>query len=354
MRITFVLPCYPMRPNGGLRIVYEYANELVERGHKVSIIHPAYLVHSYYGNHMKEGGTVPPPPIIDWQEINKKVEMKFVPSLSEEHIPEADAIIATAWYTADYVNSYPISKGTKFYFIQSHEIWDGPPELVNQTWHYPLNKIVISKWLMNVGKGLGATNMTYIPNAIDHKKFRVTVPIGKRPKRVGMLFSNQESKGAMDGLRALEWAKKEIPELEAICFGVPKRNRAIPKWIQYIRTPTQKDLVEKVYNECSIFLCPSWIEGWGLPSSEAMACGCALISVDNGGVHDLAVHNQSALLSPIKDPRKLSDHIIQLIKDDRQRMRIAKKGLESINKLSFTHSTNLLEAYLEAKVLNNN
>jgi L-malate glycosyltransferase len=354
MRITFVLPCYPTRPSGGLRIVYEYANELVDRGHEISIIHPAYLVHSYYGNNLKEQGRLPSPPIIDWQAINKKIDMKFVPCLREEYIPDSDAIIATAWYTADYVKDYSAMKGTKFYFIQSHEIWDGPENLVNQTWHYPLNKIVVSKWLMKIGEELGVSNMAYIPNAIDHKKFHIIVPIEQRPKKVGMLFSNQESKGAIDGLRALEWAKKEVPEIEAICYGVPKKNKVIPKWVKYIRTPTQKDLVEKIYNECSIFLCPSWIEGWGLPSTEAMACGCALISVDNGGVHDFAMHNYSALLSPIKDPRKLSNHIVQLIKDDEKRIQIAKNGLESIKKLSFNYSTNLLESYLESKISKDN
>lgn len=352
MRITFVLPCYPLRPIGGLRIVYEYANELVKRGHRLTIIHPAFLVHSYYGDNRKEEATLPPPPIIDWQEIDEKIEMKYVPYLKEEFIPDADAIIATAWYTADYVNSYSASKGTKFYLIQSHEIWDGPEKLVNETWHYPLNKIVVSKWLLNVGEELGVSNMKYIPNAIDHNKFRVTVPIGKRSKKVGMLFSNNEIKGSMDGLRALELAKKKIPELEAVCFGVPRRNRAIPKWIDYVRTPTQKDLVEKIYNECSIFLCPSWIEGWGLPSTEAMACGCALISVDNGGVHDFSKHNRSALISPVKDYRKLAEHLIQLLNNDKQRMQMAKNGLESIEEFTFTHSTNLLESYIQSKVIN--
>ncbi|MBS4216905.1 glycosyltransferase family 4 protein [Bacillus sp. FJAT-49711] len=349
MKITFILPCYPNKPIGGLRIVYEYANELVARGHEVTAIHPAYLVHSAYGNNMKAGSTLPPPPPVHWQKIDARVKMEYVPYLGEENIPDADSIIATAWYTADYVNQYSPAKGAKFYLIQSYEIWDGPEKLVNQTWHYPMNKIVVSRWLHKIGEKMGATDLKYIPNAIDHEKFRITTPIGKRPNKIAMLFSNNEIKGAMDGLKAILLAKKEIPELEVVCFGVPKRNRAIPKGIQYIRNPTQKQLVEEIYNGSSMYLCPSWIEGWGLPSSEAMACGCALISTKNGGVEDFAKHNHTALLSPIKNPKKLAEHIIRLAKDDVYRMQIAKNGIETIKQFNYKRSTDLLEEYLVTK-----
>ncbi|WP_223596652.1 glycosyltransferase family 4 protein [Neobacillus bataviensis] len=351
MNITFILPCYPHRPVGGFRIVYEYANELVKRGHHLTIIHPAFVVHPAYGNEaVNEDSPLPVPPVINWQNIDQRIEMKFVPYLGEEFIPDADAIIATAWYTADYVNQYSDTKGVKFYLIQSHEIWDGPEELVNRTWHYPMHKIVVSKWLLNIGEKMKADSIIYIPNAIDHGKFHVTVPIEQRPKKVAMLFSNQEIKGASDGLKAIVLAKKEIPELEVVCFGVSRRNKIIPKGIKYIRNPSQKQLVEEIYNGCSIYLCPSWIEGWGLPSTEAMACGCALISTKNGGVEDFTEHNKSALLSPPKDPRKLADHIIRLANDDQLRIQMAKNGLETLRQFNYKHSTDLFEDYLLSKV----
>ena len=33
----------------------------------------------------------------------------------------------------------------------------------------------------------------------------------------------------------------------------------------------------------------SYYEGWGLPGTEAMACGCALVSTRNGGVDSYAI-----------------------------------------------------------------
>src|SRR5690625_6129378 len=43
MRITFLLPTFAPRPSGGFRVVYEYANRLVERGHEVTVVHPRRL-----------------------------------------------------------------------------------------------------------------------------------------------------------------------------------------------------------------------------------------------------------------------------------------------------------------------
>lgn len=37
MIVSFVLPFYAKRPVGGVKVVYEYANYLVENGHKVFI-----------------------------------------------------------------------------------------------------------------------------------------------------------------------------------------------------------------------------------------------------------------------------------------------------------------------------
>ena len=50
-----------------------------------------------------------------------------------------------------------------------------------------------------------------------------------------------------------------------------------------------------------IYLCPSWDEGLGMPSMEAMACGSALVTYDNGGSRDYAHDGETALVAPRRD-----------------------------------------------------
>lgn len=224
----------------------------------------------------------------------------------------------------------------------------GPEEQVNATWREPFRKIVIAKWLYEKGLELGVSSneMLYIPNGLNHSVFRVIKPINKRPQKIAMLYG-EDFKGGRDGIKAIELAKKEFPSLQAVLFSswLP-RPSGLPRWIEYFQNPDQEPLTGKIYNGSSIYLCPSWVEGWGLPSVEAMACGCALISTDNGGVRDYAIHKETALFSPPKDPEKLAKSIIELLKDDNLRIKLAQNGYKHIQQFTWERSTDLLERFI--------
>lgn len=56
------------------------------------------------------------------------------------------------------------------------------------------------------------------------------------------------------------------------------------------------DLVA-LYNACTLFIFPSWHEGFGLPALEAMSCGAAAIGADAPGVRDV-IGRKDALFDP--------------------------------------------------------
>ncbi|QGP92670.1 D-inositol-3-phosphate glycosyltransferase [Neomoorella glycerini] len=354
MRITFILPGYPWRPVGGYRVVYEYANHLVAKGHDVTVVHPRKMrqtprpvgLYQVFRTAAKRGRDFLLRPKLEWQWLDPRVKMVYVREPIAQYVPDGDVVFATAWQTAEYVAKYPLSKGRKFYLIQAYEIWGGPKAQVDATWRFPMKKVVIAKWLFEKGLELGvpAEEMRHIPNGIDLKKFHITTDITNRPRRVSMLYSNTEWKGSVDGIRALEVVKKEFPELRTVFFGTPSRPASLPDWIEYYKNPPQETLVEEIYNGSSIFLCPSWTEGWGLPGAEAMACGCALVSTDTGGVHDYAIHNETALLSPPRDPQALAENLCRLLNDDILRVRLAEAGCANIQYFTWDRAT---EALLE-------
>lgn len=358
MRITFVLPGYPWKPVGGYRVVYEYANELTKRGHEVTVIHPRKLRQrsleppSFYQKVRHIAASIRNiflKPRVTWQYLDERVRMLYVPEPTARYVPDGDVVFATAWQTAEYVNEYPDSKGRKFYLIQHYEIWSGPKERVDATWLFPMKKVVIAKWLYELGLELGVQGgeMCHIPNGIDLKKFRVTRPIESRPKRVAMLYSPLEWKGFADGLRALEIAHEECPDFRAVLFGTsPRKPNIIQDWIDYISSPPQEILVTEIYNNSSIYLCPSWTEGWGLPGAEAIACGCTLVSTDNGGVRDYAVNYQTALLSPPRKPEALANNLIRILGDEKMRIRLGRAGYENIQRFTWKRATDLLVNFI--------
>ena len=95
-----------------------------------------------------------------------------------------------------------------------------------------------------------------------------------------------------------------------------------------------------------MFLNSSAREGFGLPCIEAMACGCALVSTDNGGSRDYAFHDETALVAARGDVEALADHIELLLVDDARRLRLARSGLEFIQRYDWDASARRLESFL--------
>ncbi len=160
MRITFVLPIYPTVPVGGLRIVYQYANYLGERGHTINIVHSFSVapmpkadfpapVRGIWRKVLK-WHRVTFPPRVSWQQLNPKINLIYLPwNLDSAKIPDADFIFATAWNTAQFVHRLPSSKGEHCYLIQGWETWsqDATDELVGASWKLPMHKVVVSQKL---------------------------------------------------------------------------------------------------------------------------------------------------------------------------------------------------------------
>ncbi|QHC67087.1 glycosyltransferase family 4 protein [Rathayibacter oskolensis] len=354
MRITFVLPHFDQRVSGGYRMVFEYANRLAARGHVVTIIMFAPGLRSRGGrryaspNALREiakrwwyRGRIP------WMRLDERVDViirfRDDPALA----PTGDVIIATAWLTARYVRDAPLRSGSKAYFIQHYEIWDGPRADVDETWRFPLEKIVIARWLGDLARSLDPGSVArYVPNAIDHSVFRVVVPSAVRAgDHVGMLWHPNPSKGALDGLRALSSVHAADPGVRVTLFGHPARPSEIPSWIDYRERLTGEDLVD-YYNSLDVFLHTSTSEGWGLTPAEAMACGVAVVATDNPGVLDYAVAGETAVVVPRGDAFQMAQGIIDLLGDTQRRLTLAAAGRSMIEQFNWSRATESFERAL--------
>jgi glycosyltransferase involved in cell wall biosynthesis len=340
--VTFVLPTYTPRAIGGYLVVFRYANELTRHGHSVHILH-AHQTGSprgpiqrflrsfpHYRERWRHGDGRP-----TWFDLDARVTVSLVPNLGEKWIPDGDAIFATACATAPAVAGYHQTKGRKFYLIQHYEDWACGKEQVDATWRMPLYKVVSSAWLESIGLAFGEEHrLTHIPYGVELDIFRLSVPPADRdPLRVGMLAHHLPFKGMQYGVAALSEVRTRFPALKAIAFGVNARPEALPLWIDYVRDPTRHDLAV-LYNSLAIFLHSSVSEGWGLTGAEAVACGCALVAADSGGVRDYAIDRDTALVVPSKDVAALAEGVLELLGNSALRSQLALRGWETIQ--SFT------------------
>jgi glycosyltransferase involved in cell wall biosynthesis len=350
MVVTFVLPGLSRRmPVGGFRVVYEYAKGLSARGHQVNVVHPLLLSPDRMNLKKRLGipavlvvNRITGLPRVGWLDIYPKVNMLLVRSLQERFIPQADVIVASAWQTAEQVIAYAPDKGRKFYIVMDFDPWLGPKDRLEATWRAPLHKIPISRWLYDRLIQCGANDVTLVPIGIQHERFRLLNGIGSRPRRVAMLYSRVNYKASENGVRALEMCRARYPGLEAILFGPWARPRRLPSWITY-KTNVPEETLVQIYNQCAIYLCSSMAEGFALPPAEAMACGCAVVSTDCGGIREYAEHEITALLSAPGDAQALASNLVRLLEDEDLRSRLARAGHRRIQDFTWEQATDRLE-----------
>ncbi|MCD1294179.1 glycosyl transferase family 1 [Methanocella sp. CWC-04] len=392
MKITFIIPGIGL--SGGARVVFEYANRLIERGHEVTVVYPLLpmllLKEPFFSKLKRNLGAIK-----DIKKGNKiswfdlKARLVRVPTLHpgnvrivERMIPDADVVVATSWETTYPVSRLSDRKGEKFYFVQQYEIWkvwdseecwkeaekiESDPDrvyygmikvdpedeslkeykkMVEKTYTLPLRKITISTWLKNVIETFGGTVEGTIINGVnfdifyrdcqDHKNDHVTILMPYRPYK---------NKGTEDGMKAFEAVKEKYPDTEFIVYG-DRRPAELPDWITFYGNVSD-DRLRELYSSCDIFVCPSWTEGCQLPPMEASACGCAVVATNVGGVPDYGIDGKTIVAPPPRKPGALTESIIGLIEDGARRKTIAKNGYEHIRQYTWDKATDEFESILK-------
>lgn len=317
MRITFTCP--HVRIAGGVRAILSYADRLARRGHEVQVLIPARgFVRAWWRNRR---GTGP-----EWiPDFRPKV--LWIPALDPEAFPSGDVLVATAWQTAGPVNAAPARCGRKFYLIQHYEsLYHGRPQDVDRTYTYPLRQVVISTWLQGIMRERFGREAELLVTPVDPALFsRVDPGADDGLVRVLMLHHDYAWKGVADGREAVRRVRGRRPEVRLVGFGV-KRPRRGGGYDEYHEDLPQSRLAW-LYSRCPIYLCPSWDEGLGMPSMEAMACGAALVTYDNGGSRDYALDGRTALVARRRDVADLAEKLEQAVADPGLREAVAREGM---------------------------
>jgi glycosyltransferase involved in cell wall biosynthesis len=354
MRIVFLLPGQGVRPTGGYKVVYEYANRLTRDGHTVTVVHPWSFSLPASRRERRQARiwvaklSLRRARIAPWFGFEPGVRLTAVTEPDAASLPDADVLVATAWHTAGPIAAAAAAKRVGgAYLIQGYETWDGDAESVRATWRLPLQKIVISHWLEEIAAELGeAGRTTLVPLGMDLDRLGVDTPPAERAPRLGSLHHPGEAKGSADVLAAMEAARGARADLSAVFFGTRDRPADLPQWIEYEQLPSPAQL-RALFNSCSIFLGASRSEGWGLPASEAMLCGCALVTVANGGSREFAIDGETALVVAPERAAELGDRVLELLGDDGLRLRLAAAGAERLRGFTWERSVAGLEAVLE-------
>jgi len=342
MRITFLAPCKDL--SGGIKVIATYGNKLVDLGHDVTVVYPQST--QPLRRRLKRALLKKLKNQMDHLD-RYKGKLKAVREFTDATIPDGDAIIATAWETAEWSRDLSSSKGRKFYFIQGHEVWNAEQERVYQTLRLPMRKITISRWLQELISEISTDeDITLIPNASD---FGISSSeLAQRSNRydIGMTYSSIPNKGSDLGLEAISRIARRNPQLKVVIFGTELPEADLPFNVDQFEKPAQEKIRE-IYRSTRLWLSTSYEEGFCLPCLEAMSSGAVVISTDNKGVRDIIDHDINGYIVPTGDVDALEGRIAYLLEHPAEQEKLQAAGLLKSKTFSWDRSALLMEKTLK-------
>lgn len=333
MRVNFVLPRSTNTPMGGYKVVFQYANELVRQFnyevHIYFVINAKMLsflgAKTWLGGHLKNHESFRS---ITWYDIDPSVKLHFDVFTNTIENIDKGCIIATHWSTVACVYRAKVNPKNKFYFIQDYEIFDKNVDerTLNETWLLPIKKIVISKWLASKAKELNATPVKIVPNFINLNEFPIAEDgVPTQRDTVSFLWHDNPRKQSDMGIEITRRLHLMFPNFRFVIFGASIPKQSLPSFLTVYTRPSPATLSKEVYGRSLVYFMPSMKEGWGLTGLEAMASGAAVVSINNGGINEYAVNNQSAIIVP-NSKEKLFNAIVKVLNNERLRLTLQREG----------------------------
>lgn len=380
--ITFVSPSRSL--TGGSRVVNEYASHLHQRGHNVTIVSPVVPPHPR--RLLRELGIVSvakkalQTTDVQW---NTEATIKTVPTLSpvllNQVLSDGDVVVASSWRSVDPVFHLDKRIGEKVHLLQHYEAWElwndetcwqraeklanrrGEPiylsmadietndlalktdkSLVDGALEKSVETVAVSGWLARlVSEKFDKQPAGIIHNAVNQETFSPVKENQNDQPVVLAPYREPVWKGAADAIEAFRTIRQEMDEVKFKMFGPIKPD--IPDWIEYYEAVTDSAL-RHLYATADLFVFPSWVEGFGLPPMEAMACGTATVSTDVGAVAEYADPGQTIETVPSRDPDALAEAVMMLIEDDQKRSELATAACQQATEFSWEAATDDLIA----------
>jgi glycosyltransferase involved in cell wall biosynthesis len=188
-------------------------------------------------------------------------------------------------------------------------------------------------------RGIAKEKTIVIYEGVDTKLFRPRQSGIGLPESyilsVGTELPRKNIKGVLEAMARLS---DEFSNLKLVKIG-RARSEDRKRTIEIIRELGLEDKViflgyvkdndlSKYYSGAKMLLIPSFLEGFGLPILEAMACGCPVVTSDRGSMKELCGGTQ-ILVDP-EDSEDIAKKCRSLLKSDKKRKRLIKEGFRRV------------------------
>jgi len=325
--MKIVIPVLSLE-TGGTRFIYQLANEMVNKGHHVEIVIPEYAA-------------------VAWP---LQTQITRVKGLTSDTIPPGDFILPNFWPTV--FPAWESKKGRVVRLSLGYEpLWVKEAEEARASYLIDAPIITISEWHHQILLQETGRNSTVIPGGVDPSVFHPfpKKSLATRRPTISYILRSKEHgytwKGSEDFWEACRRLALQVPnfDIQVVAPEGATYQAPLPYRIVTAHSDTEMALF---YAQSDIFVSTSYFEAFSMPPLEAMACGTAVVTTDNGGNRDYAKNGENCLLVPPSDIQQLTQSLAHLLTQEQERNRLAQAGLQYAQTWTWRHSADKLEALL--------
>jgi len=319
--------------SGGVRVMLAHADELIARGHSVTIVSKSASP--------------------SW--IRTRAEWQLVTDFTELDASIFDFVIATFWTTL--APAHQLAGDRALHLCQGYEgsfsFYAAQKREIDAAYSLAIPRLVISESLVQICRQFH-DDVTVIGQVVDDRFYRDIRKNISEPPRVLVTGAHQvDLKGVDDGYGAVLHARANGAKVHMVRVSpwAPARDEPSDIVADEFHVALTADAMTELVHSCDIFVGPNHKEeGFGLPAAEAMASAipCVLTSIPSFLSFD-EENRDYALFANEKDAIDLGERLLDLITDDELRERTATRGREVAEQFRSHRSGERLEAFLLAR-----
>ncbi len=312
---------------GGVRVVFDQARALRQRGHLVTI-------RSLTGDH-------------HW--YHHPIEIEYVANLSIPLKEKADVVIATFWTTV--APALKLNTCQVFHFCQGYEAdfieYADIKTEIEESYRTPIAKITIGQWVSErLSRQFGdqCFKIHTIGQIVDTQLYTPitssdVLPTKKYFKQPGKILVigifEAQVKGIKYALQAVKRLKQqglnvELTRVSSSPFS--EQEKQFFRADRYLSQLTPKQMA-KLYHQHDILISPSLPEeGFGLPFAEALASGLACVATRIPSSSSFNPIQDYAVFVPPQNAEAIAKAIQMLLNTPGKMALLQRKGPEVIGR----------------------
>jgi glycosyltransferase involved in cell wall biosynthesis len=178
-----------------------------------------------------------------------------------------------------------------------------------------------------------------VPNGVNKEIF---YPLHNESRPENSIIVTNSADTPLKGLRYLLEAVAQVRKKQSVkltVIGEPKKNGIIKALVSDLGIGDIVEFTGRIDNEefagyysrATIAVVPSLYEGFGMPASEAMACGVPVISTSGGALPEVV--GDTGIIVPPADSGALTKEIMFLLNNSDQRKKMAQAGIKRVESI---------------------